>query len=174
MTNGIDFLVDELDISILKHLQKDGRKSFTDIAKVLGTAVGTIRNRVTKMVEEDTVRIIGRVNPYRVGFNSPATINVAVQPQYIEEAIKEISDCPEVSYLALVTGEYSLIVDVMCRDGNHLTDFLIHRLPSVTGVIKFQTSIVLRIHKFAQPDLTLVKPDVSLLCTSRNEIHPIR
>ena len=174
MSNGNDFLVDDLDIAILKHLQRDGRKSFTDISKELGTAVGTIRNRVTKMVEDDTVRIIGRVNPYRVGFNSPATINVAVQPQKIEEAIKEISECPEVSYLALLTGEFNLVVDVMCRDGNHLTDFLVHRLPNVVGVINFQASIVLRIHKFAQPDLNLVKPDAVSFATKGNEIHPIR
>jgi Lrp/AsnC family transcriptional regulator, regulator for asnA, asnC and gidA len=170
----MNYLVDELDIAILKHLQKDGRKSFTDIAKALGTAVGTIRNRVTKMVDEDTVRIIGRVNPYRVGFNSPATINVSVQPRLIGEAINEISECPEVSYIALVTGEYNLIVDVMCRDGNHLTDFLVNRLPHVTGVVNFQTSIVLRIHKFAQPDLNLVKPDFSLLNSTVDDMHSIR
>ncbi len=152
--NGI---VDNLDIAILSHLQKDGRKSFTDIARALGTSVGTVRNRVTKLIDENTVHIIGRMNPHRVGFNAPATINVSVEPHCLEEAIEEIAKFPEISYLAVVTGGYDLIVDVMCRDSNHLTEFLLNRLSKVRGVKHLETSIVLRIHKVAQPDLNLVR-----------------
>jgi len=150
--------VDELDYAIMDHLQEDGRKSFTNIAKALGIAVGTVRNRVTRMLEDGTMHIYARINPYRVGFNAPATINVVVQPQHLEEAILEIAKFPEVSYLAIVTGEHNLVVDVMCRDGNHLAEFLIHRLPKVIGVTTIKPHFVLRIHKFAQPDLHLVKP----------------
>ncbi len=157
MTENSDKYVDDLDFAILAHLQEDGRKSFTDIARELNIAVGTVRNRVTRLLEDNTLRIIGRVNPHRVGFNAPATISVAMQPQYIEGAIEEIAKFPEVSYLALVTGEYDLVVDVMCENGDHLTDFLINRLSKVKGVSKIQTSIVLRIGKVAQPDLKLIK-----------------
>jgi Lrp/AsnC family transcriptional regulator for asnA, asnC and gidA len=150
-------LVDDLDFAILAHLQEDGRKSFTNIAKDLGTAVGTIRNRLARMLDEGTLKIIGRVNPYRVGFNSPATILIRVEPQLIEAAMETISTFPEVSYLSLLTGEFDLMVDVMCRDSDHLTDFLLHRLPEVKGVIDYQTSIILRIAKYAQPDLNLAK-----------------
>ncbi len=143
--------VDDLDIAILTRLQEDGRKSFTDIAKELGTAVGTVRNRVTKMVEEGTVRIIGQVNPHRVGFNAPATINVSVMPQYLEEAVEVILKFPEVSYLAIVTGEYDLVVDVMCRDGNHLTHFIVNSLSKVNGVKNIDTSIVLGSIKLPSP-----------------------
>jgi Lrp/AsnC family transcriptional regulator for asnA, asnC and gidA len=149
--------VDDLDFAILAHLQEDGRKSFTNIAKDLGTAVGTIRNRLARMLEEGTLKIFGRVNPYRVGFNSPATILITVEPSLIEEAIDEISNFPEVSYLSLLTGEFDLMVDVMCRDSDHLSDFLLHRLPKVKGVKDYRTSIILRIVKFAQPDLNLAK-----------------
>ena len=157
MTENSDKYVDDLDFAILAHLQEDGRKSFTDIAKDLDIAVGTVRNRVTKLLDDNTLKIIGRVNPHRVGFNAPATINVSLQPQYIEEAIEEIAKFPEVSYLALVTGEYDLVVDVMCENGSHLTEFLINRLSKVKGISKMQTSIVLRIGKVAQPDLRLIK-----------------
>jgi Lrp/AsnC family transcriptional regulator, regulator for asnA, asnC and gidA len=149
--------VDELDFAILAHLQVDWRRSFTDIAKDLNIAVGTVRNRVTKLLEDCTLKIIGRVDPYRVGFTAPATINVNVQPMYINDAIEEIEKFPEVSYLALVTGEYDLVVDVMCENGSHLTEFLTNRLSKVIGVNRIQTSIVLKICKVAQPDLKLIK-----------------
>ena len=150
-------IVDDLDFAILAHLQEDGRRSFTDIARDLGTAVGTIRNRVTKLLEDNTLKIIGRVNPFRVGFNAPASILISVDPPFLQSAAEEISEFPEVSYISMLTGDYDLMVDAMCKDSDHLTDFLLQRLSKVKGVKSYRTSIILRIVKVAQPDLMLAK-----------------
>lgn len=154
-------MVDDLDFAILSLLQKDGRSSFTDIANELGTAVGTIRNRVTKMLEDDTLHIVGRVNPYRVGFNSPATILISVEPDNIQEVIARISEFPEVSYISMLTGDFELMVDVMCRDSGHLTEFLVQNLSKVRGIRTYKTSIILRIVKYVQPDLLLARQQTS-------------
>ncbi len=150
-------VVDDLDFAILSLLQKDGRTSFTEIANELGTAVGTIRNRVTRLLEDGTLHIVGRVNPYRVGFNSPATILVSIEPDCIENAIAEISEFPEVSYISMITGEFELMVDVMCRDSDHLSEFLVHNLSKVRGIKSYRTSIILRLVKYVQPDLQLAR-----------------
>jgi Lrp/AsnC family transcriptional regulator, regulator for asnA, asnC and gidA len=155
MEKKINIYIDELDFAILSLLQEDGRMSFTDIAKKLGIAVGTVRNRFARLIEDKTVQIIGRINPHTVGFNAPATISVSTEPQYMEEAIQEIVKFPEVSYLSVLTGEYDVMVDVMCRDANHLTEFLLKRLARVKGVRDFRTALILQIHKYAQPDLNL-------------------
>ncbi len=157
MAENDEYYIDDLDFAILAQLQEDGRKSFTDIAKDLDIAVGTVRNRVTKMLDDNTLHIIGRVNPHRVGYNVPATINISVLPQYTDEAIAKIAEFPEVSYLAVITGEYDLMVDVMCENGNHLTEFVINQLSKIPGIIKIQTAVVLRIAKVAQPDLKWIK-----------------
>jgi Lrp/AsnC family transcriptional regulator for asnA, asnC and gidA len=158
MPNDNGVYIDDLDFAILNLVQKDGRMSFTDIAKSLGIAVGTVRNRFTKMIEEKTVQIIGRVNPHHVGFNAPATITISIEPQFMETAIQEIVNFPEVSYLSVLTGEYDVMLDVMCRDANHLTDFLLKRLAKVKGVKDFRSALILQIHKYAQPDLNLARP----------------
>ncbi len=158
MPNNNGVYIDDLDFAILSLVQEDGRMSFTDIAKTLGIAVGTVRNRFTRMLEEKTVQIIGRINPHHVGFNAPATITVSIEPQFMEKAIEEIAEFPEVSYLSVLTGEYDVMVDVMCRDANHLTDFLLKRLAKVKGVKDFRTALILQIHKYAQPDLGLARP----------------
>jgi len=144
--------IDELDLDLLTHLQDNGRKSFTDIAKALGVSIGTVRNRLTRMLANNTLGIMGRANPHHVGFDAPATIFVSVQPQHLEEAAAEIAELPEVSWLAIVTGEFDLAVDVMCRDVDHLTDLIVNRLPKVVGVKDIQTMYTLRIHTVKQPD----------------------
>jgi Lrp/AsnC family transcriptional regulator for asnA, asnC and gidA len=112
--------VDALDLAILKHLQDDGRRSFTEIATCLNVAVGTVRNRLKRLLTDQTVRIVPRINPQRVGFHAPATILISIEPTLHEEAITEIATFPEVSWLASLTGEYDVVVDVMCRDIDHL------------------------------------------------------
>src|SRR5512146_2509157 len=96
--------IDDLDLEILKHLQTDGRKSFTDIAANLGVAVGTVRNRVTRLIEEGVLNIFGRVMPHKVGFNAPVTLFSSVDPPSLDAAVQELMQFPEVSYLALITG----------------------------------------------------------------------
>jgi Lrp/AsnC family transcriptional regulator for asnA, asnC and gidA len=159
MSETATVTVDSLDLAILKRLEEDGRRSFTDIARELDIAVSTVRNRLNAMLENGTVRIIPRVNPHHVGFSAPATISVSVEPARLEEAITEIAAFPEIGWLASVTGEYDLIVDIMCRDVAHLRRFLTERLGKVPGVTRTATSVYLQIHKIALPDVDLLQDE---------------
>lgn len=151
--------IDELDLAILAHLQDDGRKSFTKIAQALDVAVGTVRNRLNKMMADNTAQVILRVNPNRVGLYAPATIEVSIEPAHLEEATVEIASFPEVSWLASITGAHDLVVDVMCRDAIHLKTFLTQHLAKVIGVKEMKSSFYLQIHKIALPDLRLLRDD---------------
>lgn len=159
MSNKENYSLDDVDFAILSHLQNDGRKSFTDIAQALGISLGTVRNRVAKMVEQEQVSFIARVNPNRIGFNAYANIHISVRPSLlIEQVANEIATYPEVSYLAMVSGEYELEVDVACRDNNHLTNLIADRIHKIEGVVSTTTLMVLRIYKIDQVDLNLVRP----------------
>jgi Lrp/AsnC family transcriptional regulator for asnA, asnC and gidA len=150
-------LLDELDFSVLSCLQKDGRMSFTVMAEQLNVSVGTIRTRVNKLIEDGTINIIGRVNPDKVGFRSYAHIAVFVRPATLKEKIaQKISKLPEVSFLAMTSGDYDLEVDVMCRDNDHLVDF-VNQISKIEGVEQTKTTIYFKVYKYAQPDLNLLQ-----------------
>lgn len=149
--------LDALDLKILRGLQDDGRRSFTAIADALSLSVGTVRNRVSRLVADGTLHVIGRADPHRVGFHAPANIHIIVRPpSLIEGAAEQIAAYPEVSYVAVVSGQYDLEVDVMCRDLEHLTELVTERLPGVPGVEDTHTSMILRVVKYAQPNLELL------------------
>jgi Lrp/AsnC family transcriptional regulator for asnA, asnC and gidA len=150
-------VLDDLDFQILSFLQMDGRMSFTVIAEKLNVSIGTIRTRFNKMIEDGTVNIIGRVNPDKVGFQCYAHIAVYVRPAILKEEIAEkIAKMPEVSFLAMTSGDYDLEVDVMCRDNNHLVEY-VNQLSKIEGVNQTKTTIYLKVYKYAQPDLKLLK-----------------
>lgn len=150
-------ILDKLDFEILSFLQEDGRMSFTVIADKLGVSIGTVRTRFNKLIEDGTVNIIGRVNPDKVGFRSYAHIAVYVRPATLKDKVAQrIVKMPEVSFLALTSGDYDLEVDVMCRDNNHLVDF-VNNISKIEGVFQTKTTMYFKVYKYAQPDLKLLK-----------------
>lgn len=149
--------MDELDFSVLSCLQKDGRMSFTDMASALNVSVGTVRTRVNKLIEDGTINIVGRVNPDKVGFRSYAHIAVFVRPATLKDKVaKKIEKMPEVSFLAMTSGDYDLEVDVMCRDNDHLVNF-VNEISKIEGVNQTKTTIYFKVYKYAQPDLNLLQ-----------------
>ena len=152
-----ELILDDLDFAILSFLQKDGRMSFTVIAKKLKVSIGTVRTRFNKMIEDGTVNIIGRIDPGKIGFHCYAHIAVYVRPASLKEKIaQKISKMPEVSFLAGTSGDYDLEVDVMCRDNEHLVSF-INGLSKLEGVHQTKTTVYFKVYKYAQPDLNLLK-----------------
>jgi Lrp/AsnC family transcriptional regulator for asnA, asnC and gidA len=150
-------VLDDLDFSILSCLQKDGRMSFTVMAENLKVSIGTIRTRVNKLIEEGTVNIIGRINPDKVGFHSYAHIAIFIRPAtLIEKVAQKICKMREVSFLAGTSGDYDLEVDVMCRNNEHLVNF-VNGISKIEGVHQTKTTLYFKVYKYAQPDLNLLK-----------------
>ena len=141
--------MDKLDLSILASLQTDGRRPFTDIAQELGVSEGTVRNRVSKLIDQQVLHIVGLVDPTSLGFNAPAVIGVSISEGDIEEIAAEIAAYSEVSYLIMVSGEFDFIVEVLCKDRDHLANFLNYKLRKVSGVERTQTFMTLRTFKVA-------------------------
>ena len=158
--------MDSLDHSIVAILQKDGRARFTDIAKSLEVTEGTVRNRVAKLLEDKAIQIIGVLDPHRMGYTAPAVIAVSVQPPQLESAAKEIAEMPEVSYLIMIAGEFDLLVEVFCRDREHLASFLKDRLMQVEGIQRTQTSFILHTYKVAHGAKTVLTRPVHSNLTS--------
>jgi Lrp/AsnC family transcriptional regulator for asnA, asnC and gidA len=137
--------LNSLDFEILSCLQEDGRMSFTVIAEKLQVSIGTVRTRFNKMIDDGTINIIGRVNPDKVGFRCYAHIAVFVRPATLKEKVAtKISKLPEVSFLAMTSGDYDLEVDVMCRDNNHLVDF-VNVISKIDRVNQTKTTIYFKV-----------------------------
>lgn len=136
--------MDDLDLAILSLLQRNGRRPYTDIAHTLGVSEGTVRNRVYRLLDEQVIQIIGQVDPFHLGFDAPAIMGVSVIPAELETAAEQIAAFSEVSYLLMVSGEYDLIVEVMCEDREHLSSFLNQKLRKIPGVQSIHTFLILK------------------------------
>lgn len=141
--------MDDLDLGIVERLQVDGRRPFTEIAQDLDVSEATVRNRVSRLIEDRVLQIVGMVDPYHLGRDAPALIGVTLEPGDWDPILETIANFEEVSYLVLVSGQFDVIVEAMCRDRNHLADFLNNSLRRVSGVVSTQTFTILRTCKMS-------------------------
>ena len=63
-TRGIASTEDDLNRSIIKMLQDDGRLPYKDIARALKVSEGTIRNRVQSMKQSGALKIVALADAY--------------------------------------------------------------------------------------------------------------
>ncbi len=140
--------MDKLDQRILEMLQQDGRRPFTEIAEALGgKSEGMVRNRVNRLVEEGIIHIQAVVNPSALGYHTQALIGIIVEPPLIEAAAQALLEHEEVTYLAWSSGRVDLLVQVVCRDNEHLVEFLSNKLNPIEGIVSTETHVILRTYR---------------------------
>jgi Lrp/AsnC family transcriptional regulator for asnA, asnC and gidA len=141
--------MDEIDQAIIACLQYDGRMPFTAIADQVGVSEATVRNRVSRLRGEGILQVVGVVDPHLLGLGATAIVGVVVQPPRLEVVAREIATFEEVSYLVMSSGAFDLLVEVLCKDTDHLAQFLSDRLLRVEGVQRTETFYILRTYKLS-------------------------
>ncbi len=136
--------MDQTDWQIVERLQKDGRTPFTTIAADLRLAEGTVRHRVTRLLEEGFLRIAAVLNPIRLGKQTAAFVGVRVQGDAGPQVAEVLKSWPEVRYVAFCAGEYDLMVQVVVDSNDDLFQFLTSRLRELPGIASSDTSLILR------------------------------
>jgi Lrp/AsnC family transcriptional regulator, regulator for asnA, asnC and gidA len=150
MVNGTGSLsssIDDIDRQIIALLQKDGRATFAQIAKLLKVSPGMIRVRYNRLVELGILRVVAITNPLRLGFQTMALIGIKTEPDKLLEVADHIAALDEVIYLILVSGAYDIIAEIVCKDQNHLLNFLSERLYKIDGVHESESFMHLKIVK---------------------------
>lgn len=74
----------------------------------------------------------------------------------IEQVSEQLVALSETSFVAMVFGEFDLMVDIMCVDMNHLTALLTTKIQQIPHVTRTKTITVSKVFKYKQPDPRLL------------------
>ena len=147
-------ILDQIDVQILQHLQKDGRKSFTDISHEMGVSVGMIRNRYQKLIESNILHIIGWTDPVMAGLNAYARVNIKVRPsERIPQIVEKLIEVNEISFVAMTSGIYDIEVNLTCVNNKHLLDTINQKIHAIDGVFETNTTMYLDVRKWAAQEI---------------------
>lgn len=139
--------MDELDKNLLEALQKDGKRSYTELAEVFETTVGTVSNRVQRLMDQGILRIVGVVNPIKTGNSFMGIFGVKVKIEKLQSVIDQLSAIEEVRYIAATIGTYDLIVEIITSSNVEFYRILREEFSNIDGIERMESSIILNVYK---------------------------
>ena len=137
--------LDGIDKQILNHLMTDARKPILEIARKIGISGAAIHQRLKKL--ENAGLIEGSkfiINTKRLGYTTMAYIGIFLDKAMNNpKAVKDLKAIPEVLECHYTTGNWSILIKVLCRDNEHLMSILNNQIQRIEGVSRTETFISL-------------------------------
>lgn len=149
--------LDAIDRRILDLLSAEGRASVREVAERAGIGRATAYNRIQHLQDAGVIRgFTVVIDSRRAGAGLAAYVYVKIDQHDWRHIGQLVSSLPGVEHVALVSGEFDLLVLVRVRDPSDLRDVVLERLHAIEGVTATQTTFVLdemsgRGHVFSEP-----------------------
>ncbi len=103
--------MDELDWSLLALLQRDGRMTYTELARQVRLSVPAVTERVKRLEDSGVIEgYVACVNPEAAGYGVTALIAITVPQPGKAKFLKVLEAIPEVLECHHVTGADSYIM----------------------------------------------------------------
>jgi Lrp/AsnC family leucine-responsive transcriptional regulator len=135
--------VEDTDREIVRLLTRDGRMSYTDLARTTGLSTSAVHQRVRRLEQRGVITGYNAVvSSDAVGLPLMAFISVTpLDPSAPDDAPERLADLPEIEACHSVAGEESYILKVRVATPGALED-LLARIRSDANV-STRTTVVL-------------------------------
>jgi Lrp/AsnC family transcriptional regulator for asnA, asnC and gidA len=137
--------LDKLDLQIISEMMEDAQISYADLGKKLFVSGGTIHVRIKKLQEQGIVKGTKlNVDLKTLGYDITAFVGVYLEKSSLYDAVaKDLQKIPEIVRLNYTTGNYSMFIEVVCKDINQLRFVLHDALQKIKGIERTETFISL-------------------------------
>ena len=135
--------LDMYDQDILKKLEQDGKKPFSQIAEELNISNTMVHQRVNRMKREGILQrhsiiIDEKKLGYEWGAFTGVTISEGSNTYEIIEALKQI---PEVTECYHISGGYTLFVRIIAKNSEHMRDILYDKIENIKGIVSTESMV---------------------------------
>ncbi|MFJ8275953.1 Lrp/AsnC family transcriptional regulator [Streptomyces griseoviridis] len=138
-------MIDDLDRGIMQSLTRDGRTPYTTLARELAVSEATVRQRVARLQESGTLRIVALCNPLTLGHQS-VRLMIRVRDLTPRAVAKSLADMPMINHVALCAGGQDIFLEGTCRDQPQLVQ-LLDEIRMLPGVSRVQVLLLLELFK---------------------------
>jgi Lrp/AsnC family transcriptional regulator, leucine-responsive regulatory protein len=134
--------MDDVDVVLIDSLQRDGRRSVASLARELGMAPSSVKERMAKLEETGVITgYTALVDPSKVGWTVQAFLLARVErgePRF-EQKMKALS---QVKACYMTSGRFDYILHVCARDIAELGRFIRESLEIEPGIPRVESVIV--------------------------------
>lgn len=140
------FRLDDVSKRIIEHLQEDGRRSYSEIARQIGLSEAAVRQRTQRLVDAGVIQITAVTDPLQLGFARQAMIGIKVDGD-LQRVAEELAAIDEVDYALITTGRFDLLAEAIAADDDEYLDLLTNRVRGIEGVAATETFMYLKLVK---------------------------
>jgi len=135
--------VEEIDRQIIALLARDGRMSFTDLAKETGLSVSAVHQRVRRLQKRGVIKgFAAQLDAEQIGLPLTAFVSIKpIDPAAPDDAPERLAHLDAIEACHSVAGEESYILKVRVATPNDLED-LLQRIRAAANV-STRTTVVL-------------------------------
>ena len=108
--------LDHLDLEIIRHLQKEGRISLTELAHTVKSSRPTVTNRLKRLIDEELIIVTGGLNLRKFGFKI-ASVGLEVKMESARKDVETyLKNCPRVLNLFRTPAKANIHLTVWGED----------------------------------------------------------
>ncbi|SDM95026.1 Lrp/AsnC family transcriptional regulator [Actinacidiphila guanduensis] len=143
--------LDPIDRTILRLLQEDGRASIRSVAERVHVSRANAYARINRLLEDGIIRgFTARVDHERAGHGASAYITLKIVQNSWRTVREKLVTLPGVVHIALVSGDFDVLLLVHTVDNRSLRELVLTRLQAIEEVLSSRTLLV-----FEETDLVL-------------------
>ena len=137
--------IDGIDKQILRALMEDARTPILEIARNVGISGAAIHQRLRKLEKSELIsgsKFV--INPKVLGYTTMAFVGIYLdKAMNNQDAVKQLQKIPEVLECHYTTGNWSILIKILCKDNEHLMHVLNKEIQTIEGVSRTETFISL-------------------------------
>ncbi|WP_327305658.1 Lrp/AsnC family transcriptional regulator [Streptomyces sp. NBC_01298] len=146
--------LDPIDRSIVRLLQADGRASIRSVAEQVHVSRANAYARINRLIDDGVIRgFTARVNHERAGQGASAYITLKIVQNSWRTVREQLRELPGAAHIALVSGDFDVLLLVHTPDNRTLRELVLTRLQSIPEVLSTRTLLV-----FEETDLLARDP----------------
>lgn len=128
-----------IDRTLVELLARDGRATFSAMANEIGISESLVRKRYRILSERGAMRVVAIANPLELGYSATSWIAIDCSMETgMAEVAEALTSIDEVSYIAIVTGRFDLLLEVVCSTHEHLISVIDERIRKVSGIRRLE------------------------------------
>jgi Lrp/AsnC family transcriptional regulator for asnA, asnC and gidA len=137
--------LDKLDLQIIEAMMNNAEISYAELGKKLFVSGGTIHVRIKKLQEFNIVKGTRlSVDLKQLGYDITAFVGIFLEKSSMYDAVAEdLKKIPEIIRLNYTTGNYSMFIEIVCKDIGQLRYVLHDALQKIKGIERTETFISL-------------------------------
>ncbi|AQS94785.1 MULTISPECIES: Lrp/AsnC family transcriptional regulator [Polaribacter] len=137
--------IDGIDKTIIRTLVKDARTPILSIAREVGISGAAIHQRLKKLEKSKLIEGYNMIiNPKSLGYTTTAFVGVYLDSSsQLSSSIKRLKEIPEVIESHYTTGNYAILVKILCKDNESLMRILNDKIQPIKNVLRTETFISL-------------------------------